>query len=120
MFRIVLKSKIHRARVTEAELHYPGSITIDNTLLQQAKIIPYEQVAVYNISNGERFETYVEPGPADTGVVCLNGAAARLAQVGDIVIVVSYCLVDDRECSAWTPKIILVNEQNKPFPNPPE
>jgi aspartate 1-decarboxylase len=111
----MLKSKIHRATVTGAEINYPGSITIDGTLLGEARILPYEQVAVYNISNGVRFETYAVKGPPDSGTICINGAAARLAQVGDIVIIASYALLDDHDLYAWKPAIVLVDDKNKPL-----
>ena len=97
MFRTMMKSKIHRAKVTEANLNYVGSITIDEGLMETADILPNEKVQIVNNNNGERFETYVIKGERDSGVICLNGAAARLVQPGDRVIIISYGLVDNRE-----------------------
>ncbi len=108
--RIMLKSKIHRARVTDANINYEGSITIDRKLMELADILPYEQVAVLNINNGARFDTYAIEG--ERGEICLNGAAARLAVKGDLVIILSYCHVDDAEASNITPKLVYVDEKN--------
>ena len=108
--RTMLKSKIHRACVTEANLDYEGSITIDSQLMQEADILPNEQVEVVNINNGARFNTYAIKGNA--GEVCLNGAAARLGTKGDIIIILSYCHIDDDEARNFTPKIVHVDVQN--------
>ena len=113
MFLTMLKSKIHRATVTEANLNYTGSITIDQTLLEASNILPHEKVQVVNINNGARFETYVITGPPNSGVVCLNGAAARLVQPGDMIIIISYMLVTAEEAQAIKPTIVMVNEQNQ-------
>lgn len=112
MKRIMFKSKIHRARVTQAELYYEGSITIDQDLMRLADILEYEKVQVVNVNNGNRFETYALKGDAGTGVVCLNGAAARLGHIGDEVIIITYAEYADTELEAHKPTIILVNEQN--------
>jgi len=113
------KSKIHSATVTETNLNYKGSITIDKALLDAADILHYERVQVLNINNGTRVETYVIEGDRNSGVICLNGAAARWAQSGDRVIIISYCLVDDKEAKSWQPKIILVDGDNKYVENLP-
>lgn len=114
MFRSMLKSKIHRATVTGTDLNYAGSITIDEKLMALADILPHEKVQVLNLANGARFETYVIPGPAGSGVINLNGAAARLAVPGDKVIILTYVLVSDQEAGAFTPRIVRVDEQNRP------
>ena len=114
MRRFMFKSKIHRATVTQADLHYEGSITIDESLMKIADILPYEKVDIYNITNGERFSTYVIPGEPGSGVICLNGAAARKAQVGDKVIIVSYCEIEESEIEGFEPTVVLVDENNKP------
>ena len=108
--RTMLKSKIHRARVTDVNIDYEGSITIDRKLMQEADILPYEQVEVLNINNGARFNTYAIEG--DDGELCLNGAAARLAVNGDVIIILSYCHVDDDKARNFTPKIVHVDAQN--------
>lgn len=113
MWRTMMKSKLHRAIVTEADLNYVGSITIDSDLMAKADIIPNEKVQVVNNNNGARFETYAIPGPAGSGVICANGAAARLVQPGDIVIIISYGVYEDEEAMAYKPKIILLDSQNK-------
>lgn len=110
--RTMLKSKIHRARVTDANLNYEGSITIDENLMEVADILPYEQVHVLDIDNGERFLTYVITGERDSGEICINGAAARLVSVGDKVIILSYSTVTDDESKHTKPKLIYVNERN--------
>lgn len=102
----VLKSKIHRVTVTQAELNYVGSITIDEQLIKAANIIPNEKVAIVNNNNGERFETYVIKGEPGSGVICLNGAAARKAQVGDIIIIMSYALMDFEEAKTFKPAVV--------------
>jgi aspartate 1-decarboxylase len=108
----MLNGKIHRARVTEADLNYVGSISIDPILMKAADIIPNEQVSVYNLMNGARFETYAIEGT--DGQICLNGAAARLAQVGDLVIIVTYVDVDEAELAAHQPVVVHVDEDNRP------
>ena len=112
MLRTILKSKIHRAKVTEANLYYEGSITIDEKLMKAADLIEGEKVEVFNLNNGHRLETYAIPGKAGSGVICLNGPAARGACVGDGVIIVSYVLADDKEAKTIKPKIIKVDERN--------
>jgi len=109
----ILKSKIHRVKVTEAELHYVGSITLDEDLMEAANMIEHEKVQILNINNGERFETYIIKGGRDTGTVCLNGPAARKAQVGDIIIVVSYASMDFEEAKSFKPTVIFPGENNK-------
>ena len=106
MFLHVLKSKIHRVTVTEAKLNYIGSITIDQDLLDAANIIPNERVSIVNNNNGERFDTYVIAGERGSGVICLNGAAARKAQPGDIVIVIAYALMDEKEAKTYKPVLL--------------
>ncbi|WP_342032358.1 aspartate 1-decarboxylase [Neisseria sp. Marseille-Q2251] len=113
MFRTMLGGKIHRATVTEADLNYVGSITIDQDLLDAAGILVNEKVAIVNNNNGERFETYTIPGERGSGVVCLNGAAARLVQKGDIVIIMSYVMLSEPEIAVHEPKVVLVDEHNK-------
>ncbi len=113
MLREMCKAKIHSATVTEAELNYTGSLTIDKSLLQELDILHYERVQVLNINNGSRIETYVIEGEPDSGIICLNGAAARCAVPGDKVIIIAYCLIDDIQARNWKPKIALLDEQNK-------
>ena len=108
--RIMLRSKIHRAHVTETNIDYEGSITIDKKLMEEADILPYEQVEVLNINNAARFTTYAIEG--ECGQICLNGAAARLAAKGDIVIILSYCHVDDDEARNFAPKLVYVDAKN--------
>lgn len=109
----MLKSKLHCVRVTEANLNYVGSITIDKTLMQAVNILPGERVQVVNNNNGERFETYVIEGPADSGVICLNGAAARLCQPGDIVIIMAYAMMDMEEAKNFRPMLAFPDSNNK-------
>lgn len=109
----VLKSKIHRVRITQAELHYVGSIAIDEDLMEAANIIEGEKVQVVNINNGERLDTYVIKGERGTGMVCLNGPAARKAQVGDIVIIISYASMEFEEAKAFKPTLIFPDPDNK-------
>jgi aspartate 1-decarboxylase len=118
MQRHMLKSKIHRATITAAELHYQGSLTVDEELLDAADLVPYEQVQIANVSNGERFSTYVIPGPCGSGVIQLNGAAARLGMPGDLVIVMSYAAVSEAELEQHTPRVVFVDAQNR-FVRPP-
>jgi aspartate 1-decarboxylase len=115
MLITICKSKIHRVKVTEANLDYEGSITIDVDILKKADILPYEKVQVVNNNNGARFETYVIPGKRGSGIICLNGAAARLGEVGDILIIISYCELEKEEASKYKPKIVLVDKKNKPI-----
>ena len=112
MQRIMLKSKIHRATVTEADLHYVGSITIDRGLMKEADIIPYERVQVVDIDNGNRLETYAIEGEEGSGTICINGAAARLIHRGDRIIIFSYVYVDDEEARSFKPRIVYVDENN--------
>ncbi|WP_295769808.1 aspartate 1-decarboxylase [uncultured Mucilaginibacter sp.] len=109
----VLKSKIHRVKITQAELNYVGSITIDEDLIEAANIIPNEKVQIVNNNNGARFETYVIKGERGSGTVCLNGATARLAQVGDIVIIMSYATMDMDEARKYEPILIFPDTDNK-------
>jgi aspartate 1-decarboxylase len=109
----VLKSKIHRAKITQAELHYVGSITIDEALLEASNIIEGEKVQIVNINNGERLETYAIKGERNSGTICLNGPAARKAQVGDVVIVISYASMDFEEAKKFKPWIIFPNQDNQ-------
>ncbi len=113
MTREMFKSKIHRATVTMAELYYEGSITIDKELLSTADILPFEKVQVVNVNNGSRLETYALEGPAGSGMICLNGPAARLGAVGDEVIIITYAKMSDDEAKGHKPRIILVDKQNK-------
>jgi len=108
--RIMLKSKIHRARVTDVSIDYEGSITIDRRLMAEADILPYEQVHVLDISNGARFITYAIEG--DTGEICVNGAAARLVARGDTIIILSFCHVENNEAHTFTPKLVYVDAEN--------
>ena len=109
----VLKSKIHRVKITEAELHYVGSIAIDEDLMDAANLIEGEKVQVVNINNGERLETYVIKGARGTGTICLNGPAARKAQVGDVVIIISYASMDFEEAKTFRPRLIFPTPDNK-------
>lgn len=113
MYLTMFKSKIHRATVTEAELNYMGSITIDEALIEAAGIMPNEKVQIVNNNNGARFETYVIKGPRDSGVICLNGAAARLVQPGDLVIIISYAIMDSNEAKSYSPTVVMVDSENK-------
>ena len=109
----VLKSKLHCATVTEANLHYMGSITIDEDLLDAANMIAGEKVQIVNNNNGERFETYIIKGERGSGCICLNGAAARKVQVGDVVIIIAYALMDFEEAKNYTPIVVFPKEGNK-------
>lgn len=113
MYRTLFKSKIHRATVTEANLNYMGSITIDSDLMKAADILPNEKVQIVNNNNGARLETYVISGPPGSGVICLNGAAARLVQPGDVVIIISYALVPEEKARDHQPTVVFVNEKNE-------
>ncbi|MBO8129303.1 MAG: aspartate 1-decarboxylase [Peptococcaceae bacterium] len=109
----MLKGKIHRATVTDANLHYEGSITVDEELLRAAGILPYEKVEVVNLNNGARFETYTMAGASGSGEVTLNGAAARLAVPGDKVIIMAYVLMDEQEARTYNPRIVLLGDRNR-------
>lgn len=113
MNRTLLKSKIHRATVTDACLHYEGSVTLDPLLMEATDIVEWEKVDIYDINNGNRLTTYAISGERGSGVVCLNGAAARLVQVGDLVIICSYAEYTDEERKQHTPKLVLVDEKNR-------
>ncbi len=115
MQRTMLKSKIHRATVTDAKVDYVGSITIDTDLMKAADILPYEKVHVVDVDNGARLETYAIEGPAGSGAIEMNGAAARLVMKGDLVIIMSYAQVDDAEARSLRPSVVLVDERNKPI-----
>lgn len=112
MFRTMMKAKIHRAQVTDANLNYVGSVTIDQNILDQVDILPNEKVQIVNNNNGERLETYVIPGERGSKVVCLNGAAARLVQPDDIVIIVSYALVPETDIASHQPIVAIMDENN--------
>lgn len=113
MLVTLFKSKIHRAVITEANLNYVGSITIDEALMEAADILPHEKVQVVDNHNGARLETYVIPGPRDSGVICLNGAAARLVQPGDTVIIITYAMMTREEARTFKPTAVLVDENNR-------
>ncbi|MDS9470844.1 aspartate 1-decarboxylase [Sporosarcina pasteurii] len=113
MFRMMMNSKLHRATVTEADLNYVGSITIDADLLEAANMYPNEKVHVVNNHNGARFETYIIAGERGSGVICVNGAAARLVQKGDIVIILSYVYVMEQEAESHEPTVLILDEQNQ-------
>jgi aspartate 1-decarboxylase len=113
MLRTMCKSKIHRATVTGADLNYVGSITIDPVLMEAADLVEYEQVHVVNVNNGARFETYVIAGTPEAGEICLNGAAARLAHRGDLVIVISYAQYDEAEMEGYRPTFVFVDDENR-------
>lgn len=113
MYRTMLKSKIHRATVTEADLHYVGSITVDADLMDAADLLPGEQVAVVDVTNGARLETYVIEGERGSGVIGINGAAAHLVHPGDLVIVISYAALPDTEAKAFVPKVVFVDDANR-------
>ena len=112
MILTMLKGKIHRATVTQAELNYMGSITIDKTLMEASGIIENEKVQIVNNNNGARLETYVIPGKRDSGIICLNGAAARLVQPGDQVIIIAYAQLEEKEAKEHKPKVVFVNDDN--------
>ncbi|MGG1515103.1 aspartate 1-decarboxylase [Paenibacillus oryzisoli] len=113
MFRTMMKAKLHRATVTEANLNYIGSITIDEDLLDLVDMLPNEKVQIVNNNNGARLETYIIPGPRGSGVICLNGAAARLVQTGDTVIIVSYVMLTNEEAKTHKPTVAIMGENNK-------
>ena len=111
----LLKGKIHRATVTQCDLNYEGSISVDVALMERSGILPNEQVDVLNINNGERFTTYAIPAPAGSGTIGVNGAAARLAQKGDLVIIVAYARMEEAEAKSFSPRILLVDGKNRPL-----
>lgn len=111
--RTMLRGKIHRATVTGADLHYEGSVTVDAELLERAGILPYEQVHVWNVTNGERFVTYTLAGRRGSGVVCINGAAAHRARRGDVVIIACFSEMTDAEARQWTPQCVFVDRRNR-------
>lgn len=113
MYRTMMSGKLHRATVTEANLNYVGSITIDEDLIDAVGMLPNEKVQIVNNNNGARLETYIIPGKRGSGVICLNGAAARLVQAGDKVIIISYKMMSDQEAASHEPKVAVLNDQNK-------
>jgi aspartate 1-decarboxylase len=113
VMRIMMKSKIHRATVTQADLHYVGSVTIDADLLDAADLVEGEQVAIVDITNGARLETYVIPAPRGSGIIGINGAAARLVHAGDLVIIISYAMFDDAEARSLAPRVVHVDDRNR-------
>ena len=114
MLLTLLKGKIHRATVTQCDLNYEGSISVDSVLLERSGILPHEQVDVLNINNGERFTTYAIPAAAGSGMIGINGAAARLAQKGDLVIIVAYARMEEAQAKTFQPRVLLVDSNNKP------
>lgn len=119
MQRTLLKSKIHRATVTDADLHYQGSVKVDPLLMAAADLLPHERVEIYNVTNGERFATYVIAGTPGRGEVVINGAAAHKARRGDLVILASYAAYDEAEARAHRPQVVFVDEANRAAPSPP-
>lgn len=113
-YRFMLKSKIHRAVITDADIHYQGSITIDRRLMDLANLVSYEKVSVWDLDNGKRLETYVIEGERDSGDICMNGAAARLVHKGDLVIIASFISVPDSKAAHHHPSIVFVDEDNRP------
>lgn len=113
MILTMLKGKIHRAKVVQAELDYVGSITVDKDLLEAAGILEYEKVQIVDINNGNRFETYTIAGERGSGMICLNGAAARCVQTGDLIILMSYCQMTEEEARTYKPKVVFLDEKNK-------
>jgi aspartate 1-decarboxylase len=113
MILTLMKAKIHRATVTQADLAYEGSITVDQALLEESGILPYEQVHVFDINNGNRFVTYAIEAPAQSGVICVNGAAARLVHPGDRLIIVSYCQMSAEEAKTYKPRVLLMDDGNR-------
>lgn len=112
--RTMLRGKIHRATVTGADLHYEGSVTIDADLMERADILPYERVDIWNVTNGERFSTYAIAGQRGSGVVCINGAAARKVSKGDLVIIAAFATVPEDAARTWKPRCVFVDERNRP------
>jgi len=114
IYRVMLKSKIHRAVVTDADIHYEGSVTVDRSLMELADLVPYEQVHVWDLDNGNRVVTYVIEGERDSGEICMNGAAARLVHKGDLVIISSFVSVPDEKVRKHYPKVVFVDADNHP------
>jgi aspartate 1-decarboxylase len=114
MTRKLLRGKIHRATVTGADLDYEGSVTIDRDLMERADLVDHEAVHLWNVTNGERFETYVIPGQTGSGVVCVNGAAAHKVSRGDLVIIAAFSWMDEKEARAWRPRVVFVDARNHP------
>ena len=114
MYRNMLRSKIHRATVTGADLHYEGSVTVDSDLLARADILQHQEVEIWNVTNGERFRTYALPGKPGSGVVCINGAAAHKVRAGDLVIIATFGWMTDAEARTWEPKLVFVDAKNRP------
>jgi aspartate 1-decarboxylase len=115
MYRNMLRSKIHRATVTGADLHYEGSVTIDEDLMARADILPHQEVEIWNVTNGERFRTYALRGRVNSGVVCVNGAAAHKVSRGDLVIIATFGWMSEDEARAWEPKVVFVDDRNRAF-----
>lgn len=113
MRRILFKSKIHRATVTQADVHYEGSVTIDRDLMDAADFLPYEKVAIWNVTSGTRLETYVLEGERGSGVICINGAAAHLMKPGELVILATFAEVEEEEARGWKPTVVFVDAQNR-------
>lgn len=111
----LLKGKIHRAAVTQCDLNYEGSISVDAALMERAGILPHEQVDVLNINNGQRFTTYAIPAPAGSGAIGVNGAAARLAQMGDLVIIIAYARMEEAQAKSFQPRVVMVDAANRPL-----
>lgn len=109
----MFKSKLHRGTVTQADINYVGSVTIDSKLLDQSDILPGERVQIVNLNNGERFETYTIKGESGSGVICVNGAAARLVQPGDKVIIIAYAMMDQESAKSYQPKVLVLNDKNE-------
>lgn len=112
----MLKSKIHRATVTDADLHYEGSVSVDLDLLEASNILPFEHVHIWDVTNGNRFETYTLEAPRGSGTICINGAAAHLAKKGDIIIITSFVSISEQEAKNYIPTVVLVDEQNRIIP----
>lgn len=113
MLLTMFKGKLHRATVTQANINYVGSVTIDKNLLNESGILPGEKVQIVNINNGERLETYTIEGEADSGMICINGAAARLAQPGDKVIIIAYAIMDEKEARTFQPNVLILDDHNR-------
>ncbi len=113
MMRYMLKSKIHRATITAADLDYEGSLTVARDIMDAVDLLPFEKIKIYNINNGERFDTYVIEGEAGSGVIGLNGAAARKGLVGDLIIIASFCLVEETELGTFKPRVVLLDNDNR-------
>jgi aspartate 1-decarboxylase len=113
MTRKLLRGKIHRATVTGADLHYEGSVTIDQELMDRCDLLDHEAVHVWNVTNGERFETYAIPGRRGSGVICVNGAAAHKVRKGDLVIIAAFSWMDEKEARSWKPRVVFVDEKNR-------